>query len=338
MEEAQEEAQNMKQRLEVCLKAKFPQRKELAVVEVERMPAGYSYETYLFTASWKEAPGLVSESLVIRMEPEYGCVPPYDVRPQYEAINRVYGTGVPVPKIHWLELDSNVLGYPFFVMDKVEGVPLNNAYSNEPEHLEQLTKDFVSILARLHSLDWQALGISVLGVPENDRQYAEKEIARWERMVADTQYSPMPVLAELISWLRRNIPQSERTTLCHGDYHSRNFLAHDGRIVAVLDWEMVGIGDPISDLGWACMFRRIMHETFWTEADFIRRYEETTRVKVNEESFLFWKILAYVKLTAIGLAGIKSGLESKDLDMRQLGLWTMLLPLLQDAPAKMLGF
>lgn|GEM_PF-3968945 len=61
-------------------------------------------------------------------------------------------------------------------------------------------------------------------------------------------------------------------------------------------------------------------------------------MKVNEEALLFWKILAFVKLAAIGFAGIKTGIESKDLDMRHLGLWTMLLPLLQDAPARMLGF
>ena len=333
-----EEAQDMKQKMEAYLKARFPQREELSVVEVERMPVGISYETYLFTTSWKESGSTVSESLVIRMEPEYGPVPPYDVRPQYEALKCVHGTGIPVPKVHWLEMDSSVLGRPFFVMDKIEGVDLLRAYSAEPEHRDQLTKDYVSILAKLHQLDWQALGLSTLCVPENDRQYAENEIARWEQVMEDNQYSPQPVMAELICWLKRNIPRAERTTLCHGDYHSRNFLAHNGRIVGVLDWEMVGIGDPLTDLGWSCMFMRILRENlFWPETDFIRSYEELTGVKVNEESLFFWKILAFVKLVAIGQAGVKTALESKDLDMRQLGIWTMLLPLLQEAPARMLG-
>ncbi|MCK4351186.1 MAG: phosphotransferase family protein, partial [Candidatus Krumholzibacteria bacterium] len=237
-----EEAQDMRERLEAYLiKAKFPQREGLSVVEMERMPVGISYETYLFTVTWKEAQGAVSESLVIRMEPECGCVPPYDIRPQYEVLKRVYGTGIPVPKVHWLEMDSKVLGHPFFVMERIEGGDvLYNTYWTQPELREQLTRDYVSILARLHGLDWQALGLSILGVPENDRQYAEKEIARWEAMVEDNQYSPQPVVAELITWLKRNIPRAERTTLCHGDYHSRNFLTRDGRIVAVLDWEIVG--------------------------------------------------------------------------------------------------
>lgn len=333
-----EESQYMKQKMEAYLKAKFPQREELSVVEVERMPVGISYETYLFTTSWKEGGSPVSESLVIRMEPEYGPVPPYDVRPQYEALKAVHGSGVPVPKVHWLEMDSTVLGRPFFVMDKVDGDALYGVFSREMENREQLTNDYVSILARLHQLDWQNLGISILSVPEHDRQYAENEIARWQQVMEDNQYSPQPVMAEIICWLKRNIPPAERTTLCHGDYHSRNFLARDGRITGVLDWEMVGIGDPVSDLGWQCMFMRVLRENlWWPEPDFIRSYEEMCGAKVNEESLFFWKILSFVKLVAIGQAGVKTALESKDLDMRQLGIWTMLLPLLQEAPARMLG-
>ena len=334
-----EETQDMKQRLEAYLKARFPQREELSVVEMQRMPVGVSYETYLFTASWKERGDTASESLVIRMEPEYGPVPPYDVRPQYEVLKSVHGSGVPVPKVHWLEMDSNALGRPFFVMDKIEGTTLTSSFSRALEHREQLTKDYVSILATLHALDRETLGLSTLDAPANERHYAEKEIARWEWVVADTQYSPQPVMAELICWLKRNIPPAERTTLCHGDYHSRNFLARDGRIVAVLDWEMVDIGDPISDLGWHSMFMRVLRESlWWPEADFIRNYEEMSGTKVNEESLFFWKIMAFVKLTAIGIAGTKAALESKDPDVRQLGIWNMLLPLLQDAPARMLGF
>ena len=332
-----EEVSVTKERLEAYLKAKFPQRQELSVGELERMAVGVSHETYLFTATWKESQGPVSESLVIRMEPEFGCVPPYDIRPQYEALKRVHGTGVPVPKVHWLEMDSKALGHPFFVMEKIEGAVLYNVYLMYPEQQAQLTKDYVGILAKIHRLDWQALGLSVLGVPENDRQYAEKEIARWEWVVADTQYSPQPTIAELITWLKRNIPRAERTTLCHGDFHSRNFLTRDSRIVATLDWEMVGIGDPVSDIGWSCMFMRVFRG-FWDETEFLRAYEEITGVKVNEESFFFWKVLAFIKLAAIGLAGIKTGIESKDLDMRHLGVWSTLLPLLQEAPARMLGF
>jgi len=151
----------------------------------------------------------------------------------------------------------------------------------------------------------------------------------------DNQYIHQPVMAELCSWLRRNIPPVERITLCHGDFHVRNLITRSGQVVATLDWEMASIGDPISDLGWACLFIRSLG--FWTEADFIRSYEEMTEVKVSEESLFFWLVFAYVKLAAIALAGLRSSIEPKDLDVRQI-LDGNLSSTLQDTAAQLLGF
>jgi len=145
---------NMKQRLEAYLKTRYPQRQDLSVVELEWMSGGFSYVTYFFTVTWKEAQGPVSESLVIRMQPELGCIPPYDIRPQYEVMKRIYEACIPVPKVHWLETDNQVLGQPFFVMEKVEGGELlYDAYWNQPQYQTQLVKDYVSVLAKIHGLD-----------------------------------------------------------------------------------------------------------------------------------------------------------------------------------------
>ena len=328
--------EDMKQRLEVYLKARFPQRQDLSVVELEWMSGGFSYLTYFFAATWNEAEGSVSESLVIRMQPELGCIPPYDIRPQYEVMKRLHSTSVHVPKVHWLETDSQVLGHPFFVMEKIDGGELLlDSYWNEPQYQAQLVNDYVSVLAKLHGLDWKALGLSFLDTPDNNRHYAEKEIAKWEWVTENNQYSHQPVMSELFSWLRRNIPPAERTTFCHGDFHVRNLIARGGQVVATLDWEMAGIGDPISDLGWACLFIRFLG--FWSEADFLRYYEEMTNVKVSEESLFFWLVLAYVKLAAIALAGLRTSLESTNLDVRQIldGNFSYTL---QDTAAQLLGF
>ena len=334
-----ERLQYMRQRLEAYLKAKFPQRKELAIVEMERPIVGVSHESYLVTVSWREAQGSVSENLYIRMEPGFGrTLEDYDFRPQYEVLNSVHGTEVPVPKVHWVEMDSEVLGRPFGVMEKLEGEVLYDVYMNNPELHAQLEKDYVETMAKIHRLDWQALGLSSLGVPETDRQRAEEAIEGMEQSVSDNQYSPQPVMAELFSWLKRDIPRAERTTLCHGDCHIGNFFVRDGRIVAVLDWEAPSIGDPMLDLGWSCMFMRTVYRDFWDETDFIHAYEEIAGVKVNKESLFFWEVLAFVRLICVGFIGIKTGIESEDLDMRQLGVWPVLTPLLQDAAARMLGF
>lgn len=331
-----EKTQDIKQRLETYLKARFPQRKDLSVVEVEWLSGGFSYETYLFKIIWKEARNQLSESMIIRMEPEFGCMPPYDIRPQFEVMTRVHEAGIPVPKVHWLEMDNQILGKPFFVSEYIDGAELLfDAFWNTPQYQTQLTTDYVSVLANLHGLDWKSLGLSFLDVPENERQCAERNIAKWEWVTETNQFSPQPVMAELFSWLKKNIPSAERTTLCHGDFHVRNLLTRQGKVVATLDWEMVGIGDPISDLGWACLFIRFLG--FWNEADFIRIYEERAGVKVNEDSLFFWLVLAYVKLAAIAIAGLKTSIESKTFDIRQINDGSFSL-MLQDTAAQLLEF
>jgi len=339
-----EKAQDMRRRLEAYLKTKFPQREELSVVEMDQLTAGVSRENYLVTVSWREAQGPVSEGLIIQVELGFGDsvlveMEPREFGPQYEVLKRVYGTGIPVPKVYCVEMDSAVLGHPFCVMEKIEGEVLGEGYYfNHPEYLTQLVKDYVEILAKIHALDWQTLGLSFLGVPEMDYQRLETAIAGFQRVAEDNQYSPQPVMAELLTWLKKNIPQFERITLCHGDYHLRNVLARDGRIVALLDWESVHLGDPMSDLGWSWMFLKIGYEGFCDETEFLQAYEEMAGVKVDRERLLFWQIVAAAGLITVGLAGLKTGIESKDPDMRQLWIWPLVLPRVGDAAARLLGF
>ena len=339
-----EKAQDIRQRLEAYLKAKFPQRKELSVAEMEQLTAGISRENYLVTVSWREAKGPACESLIIQIDLGFSDsvlveAEPHEFGPQYEVLKRVQGTGIPVPKVYCVETDSDVLGHPFCIMEKIEGEVLGEGYYvNHPEHQPQLVKDYVEILAKIHTLDWQALGLSFLGVPEMDDQRFQMALAGFQRLAEESQYCPQPVMAELLTWLKRNMPQPERTALCHGDYHLRNILARDGRIVALLDWEAVHLGDPMSDLAWSCLFLKIGYESFCNETDFISAYEEMAGVKVDKERLLFWQVVAAVGLMSVGLAGIKTGIESKDPDMRQLWIWPTVLPRVGDAAARLLGF
>jgi aminoglycoside phosphotransferase (APT) family kinase protein len=339
-----EKAQDMRRRLEAYLKAKFPQREELSVVEMDQLTAGVSRENYLVTLSWREAQGPVSESLIIQIELGFTDSvlvdsEPHEFGPQYEVLRRVYGTGIPVPKVYCVEMDNEVLGHPFCVMEKIEGEVLGEGYYFlHPEYHTQLVKDYVEILARIHGLDWQALNLSFLGVPEMDYQRLETAIAGFQRLAEDNQYSPRPVMAEVLTWLRRNMPELGRITLCHGDYHLRNVLARDGRIVALLDWEAVHLGDPLMDLGWSCMFLKVGYESFCDETEFLHAYEEMAGVKVDRERLLFWQLVAALGLMSVGLAGIKTSIESEAPDMRQLWIWPLVLPRVEDAAARLLGF
>jgi len=327
-----------KSRFEAYLKAKFPERKGLAVTDFSRVMGGMSSMSYVFTMTWGESAKPVSQTLVIRMMPEIGPVPPYDIRPQCEALMAVYGKGVPVPKVHWMELDRNVLGHDFFVMEKLEGEVLMNFRGRDPAIVAHLKQEYVEYLARLHNLDWRKFELSVLKPPKTARQHAEKEIERWEWVVDQNQYGPQPILAEAFVWLKRNIPAAARTSLCHGDYTAANIFCHNGHVAAIFDWELTALGDPVSDIGFALQMDDVMRWGFWKDAEFIEAYEKASGIKVSEESFFFWKLLGYVKLAAAGLGAFRTGLESRELEVHQLGVHSVLERRIFSRIAELMGF
>lgn len=335
-----EQVSETKEKVEAYLKARFPQRKDLSVAELDRITGGVSHILFSCTITWQEGQDTASETMVFRILPDIGACPPYDIRPQYEAMTRVRGTGIPVPEVYWLEMDSRILDNPFFVMEKVEGESLLGIYNRYPELKDRLNQEFIDCLVKIHQLDWSALGLSVLGVPENNRQYAESEIERWQELIEQSQYRPQPVLTEALVWLKRNVPPAERTTLCHGDYYAHNFLCRDSHIVALLDWEMVSIGDPLSDLGWCIAFLNTVGG-FWNEADFVTAYEAAIGKKIEEEVLLFWKVYGLIKFAAGSLATYRTGLEpstNKEFEVQHLGMFSRFIPVILDQTARTLNF
>jgi aminoglycoside phosphotransferase (APT) family kinase protein len=329
---------DIKKILEAYLKAIFPEREELFLAKAEKMRLGGSHIIFMLTADWKDGNERVSKGLVVRMEPDMGVHQSYDIGRECEAVKKMHAGGVPVPKIYWLEEDSKVLGHPFLLMEKIEGERLLEVWIRQPEYRLQLMEDLISVLAKIHNVNWQAHGLSFLGEPEHKLFYVEKEIKKWERVLENNQYSAYPVMMEVAAWLRTNAHPSERTTVCHGDYSVLNAHVYEGRIAAILDWEMIGLGDPVSDVAWLCMMAQSMRIPDWDEARFVRGYEEMTGTKVGEECLAFWKIFSGFKMVAIAVSGLRALIESKDPSMREMFNFSMLIVALQDVVAKSVGF
>ena len=328
-----------RQRLEEHVRFRLPSRRNLSVTGIEKLPVGFSYETYLFSISWNEDDGVATEDMVIRMEPEHGLIPPYDVRPQYEILKRLHGTTIPVPKVHWLEPDGSILGRPFFVMEMVQGEVMYQHALQHPGMQAQLRQALADVIVAIHELDWQSLGLSVLGVPGTHTGHAEKEIDRWERQFKENSYTPYPLMTELFRYLKNNIPQSERTTFCHCDIQPANILVRDGRVVAVLDWELATIGDPVSDLGWSIATIERYFGSFWNENNFILGYyEEKTGSKVDEESLRFWKLMSFVKGITMVFTGLRAGIELTEPKANLLALYPVQMGNFPDGAAGLLGF
>jgi aminoglycoside phosphotransferase (APT) family kinase protein len=140
-------------------------------------------------------------------------------------------------------------------------------------------------------------------------------VAHWHRIYTQDRLETSPILEEAFAWLAANLPDCDDITLVHGDYRSGNYLfTDDGTITAMLDWEMVHLGDPMEDLGWACM-------KFWSgrglavgltpRHELLQRYASAGGIEVDERRVVFYEVLGTVKMTVIALTGVRTFCEGK---------------------------
>ncbi|MVW70282.1 phosphotransferase family protein [Bordetella sp. 15P40C-2] len=166
--------------------------------------------------------------------------------------------GYPVPRVHGLCTDESVLGSWFFVMDMVEGrIFWDASFCDVPrEDRAQYMNAMNATLAALHRVDYQAIGLSDYGRPGG---YIKRQIDRWTRQYLDDELAGRhPSMDKLIEWLPAHLPDTESVALTHGDFRADNMIFHptEPRVLAVLDWELSTLGDPLADFAYhAMMFR-----------------------------------------------------------------------------------
>lgn len=213
----------------------------------ELLSGGRSNLTYRVTCG---------ERVWVLRRPPLGHVLPtaHDMVREYRVLTALNETDVPAPRAIALCDDPEVNDHPFYVMTFVDGVIIGDSipegYADTVERRRALSFALVDALARLHSVDYEALGLADFGRPEG---YLERQVRRWSEQWARSQTRPLPAIDELIRRLRASIPVSPKPTIVHGDYRLGNMMLDredPGRVVAVLDWEMATLGDPLTDVGY----------------------------------------------------------------------------------------
>lgn len=306
----------MLERIEAYLKTKLPSAEGIAVSDLQRIPGGASRETWSFDARWREGGVEQRRGFILRRDPDASLLET-ERDLEFRVMEAVGKQGIPVPRMYWLEQDASWLDRPFFVMERIDGCETSpQKIVMDPRFYQvrsQIAQDFVDILARIHHLDWRALGLEFLGVPPDPSACGIMEIEKWEQVVAKDTLEPQPVLRGAFRWMRRHLPPpAQKIVLVHADYRTGNFLCdYQGRIRGILDWEMVHLGDPMEDVAWACIrpWRWAGDERIGGLVDrreYYRMYEEASGLKVDEEAVRFWEVLGNVKLAAIFITGARS--------------------------------
>lgn len=241
------------------------------------------------------------------------------------------GSPVPVPAALAYCADEAVTGAPFYVMSFVEGSILRNAAQSEAlsaEQKERATNSLIAVQAALHTLDVDAVGLGDLAKQRSG--YVARQLARWRKQAEASTTRDVPQLAEVHARLARAIPpEVARPALAHGDYRFDNVVL-DGaqRVVAVLDWELCTIGDPLADFCWSLMYWAAPGEAntwlqspptqapgFCSRAELIARYRERTGFDLTRlpyyEAFSWWKMACLVEGVAARVrAGASGGMRS----------------------------
>ncbi len=221
-------------------------------------------------------------AVALRLQRERGIFEPYDVPREAEVLRRLAPSPVPVPRVVGVERDDSVPGAPFAVLEWVDAPHMGEAGA------EARFDAYADMVARIHALDWRALGLDrVLEVPDPadaERRWLERTAARLERFPG----ADDPLLRRALALLRERDPAAAELALCHGDVNVFNYLVRGGEVVAVVDWEQARIGDPRADAAQLLALAHLKGAPFGPARDhpFVRLWERARGV--GETRGLAW--------------------------------------------------
>jgi len=278
-------------------------------LEISQFPSGYSNLTYMIK---------VGENEFVLRRPPFGnkVKSAHDMGREYKVLSRLHEVYPPAPKALAYCEDIDVIGAPFYVMERRRGVILRQSLPKdltlEPPTLRKLCEAFIDNLVALHQVDYEKAGLGDLGKPAG---YVERQISGWHGRYEKAKTHDFPTMDTTAAWLKANMPAESGGALIHNDYKFDNVVLDPNditRVIGVLDWEMATIGDPLMDLGttvayWiqandppalqAFVVGPTRMEGSFSRKEIISRYEEKSGRAV--ENPLFYFVFGIFKLAVI---------------------------------------
>jgi aminoglycoside phosphotransferase (APT) family kinase protein len=274
-------------------------------LQIETLVGGQSNPTFKVISGAKQ--------FVLRKKPAGKLMPSaHAIDREHRVMSALAKTNVPVPSMLAYCEDESIVGTPFFLMSYIDGRTFTDQSlpSLKKEDRAAIYADMNRVLAVIHGLDYQGLGLESFGKPGN---YFSRQVGRWSRQVQESTIPIPAALKKLIDWLPSNIPIDDETTLVHGDFRLDNMIFDhkENKVIGVLDWELSTLGHPIADFSYQCMSWRIP-PSLWrgingldlvelgipSETEYINLYESNTGRKV-EADWDFYMAYNFFRIAAI---------------------------------------
>jgi aminoglycoside phosphotransferase (APT) family kinase protein len=282
----------------------------VAVEGLGRISGGASRETYRFDALTNDR----REGLILRRDPPDSLIDT-DRRLEFLAIRSFAGKGVGAPEALALETEGAELERPFFIMRRVDGGQAASPFAPDPygEHAAAIGRQFFTCMGRIAGEPVDGLAINAAAARPDPEACWRRELDYWTGVIEADEAHPQPIVRAAIRRLRRAPPPPPgKIAVVHGDYRSGNFL-HDGagRILAVLDWEMAHLGDPLEDLAWAL-------DPLWSRpgdlrvsgmvdrAEALALWRRASGLEIDPAALAWWSLFASVKGQAIWISSAKA--------------------------------
>lgn len=287
-------------------------------LDLTQFKGGQSNPTYCVSAA-------DGRRFVLRRKPPGSLLPSaHAVDREYKVLRALHAAGFPVARPYLLCDDPSVIGTAFYVMEFVEGRVLWD------QSLPGMSKagrfaiwdELNRVIAQLHTIDYRAAGLEDFGKPGH---YIERQIARWTRQYRDSETVRIAAMENLIAWLPDNVPAQSGSSIVHGDFRLDNVIFHptEPKVLAVLDWELSTLGDPLADFAYHCMSWHIPSGQFRgiaeldvaalgipTEHDYVAMYcARTGRETVKPDSWRFYLAYNLFRLAAILQGIVKRSIE-----------------------------
>jgi aminoglycoside phosphotransferase (APT) family kinase protein len=299
----------IRENLERYLAQRLPA--DASEIELERIGEGHSNITFLVKRG--------DDRCVLRRPPRPPLPPSaHDVLREWRLLDAVKDTVIRAPRTLLACDDESVIGAPFYVMEYIEGSVITSEIPeplDSPEERRRMGLDLVDALAEIHSVDWGACGLEGYGKPTG---YLERQLRRFNGLWEVNKTRELPRVQEVGEWLAREMPQSPEATIVHGDYRLGNtMVASDApaRVIAIFDWELSTIGDPLADVGYMTvtwvepgdsadtMYSSLSsvtrREGFPTRDEMIAHYEERTGRSVRAlrwyQTLALWKAAVFME-------------------------------------------
>jgi aminoglycoside phosphotransferase (APT) family kinase protein len=309
------------ERLAGFLESVLPGARNIAIGNVARVQGGARRDAYRFDMRYTDKTGEHMRGLFLRRD----SADPLRAREraiEFAAYRSFFGRGVPVPAPVALMEDEVVLGSPFLVVERVEGGMIAGVFQTAAyaQFGDAIGRDFFSILGAVAAVDPYDTELpGVVDTPAAEDCW-RRELDHWESVIERDTLEPQAIAQAAIRRLRRNPPRPPpKLAIVHGDFRRGNFMHdRDGRIVAVLDWELAHIGDPMEDLAWAL-------DPIWAGdsplaaglldwKDAIALWQNSSRRVFNAEAFKWWSLFANVKGLAIWTSAARAYHEGRNQD------------------------